>query len=519
MNRLYRPRSFLSLLLTGFFFVALPLVIALVSSIQILDGLVQQSAVAVFRSVGRIDSCRKLTDLLHSQERSARLYAVLGEPDHLREVDDKHKEIVELLQQLMGISSEDDLHPLAEQLQAQEEQVVNALHQGEEDLSGNRHLTNESGPLVQQLRVQDGHLLDTLQENAEKTNARKAKLESALAGYSNLGEIAGKMERLSNELMAKEVDLLKEQVRANKTTLAWQISCLIGFSALLVVLFISLINKPVSQLDRGIERLGAGDFTTPIIVSGPRDLEVIGAKLDWLRKRLSTLDREKVRMLAHISHELKTPLSSIKEGAGLLKDGLLGELSSDQVEVVGILDKNCTKLQHLIQNILDFNMAQAKEMPHDFEEIRIDALAAEVAEDHRNAMFARNIQLVTEYLPVSVSGNRKQLRTVIDNLLANAVKFTPDNGQITLQMAKKNAMMHLTVKDTGPGISEEDRPHIFQPFFQGSPKNRSVVKGSGLGLAISKEYIQSCGGTLRLVPSEIGASFEVTMPYKQEGTE
>lgn len=146
----------------------------------------------------------------------------------------------------------------------------------------------------------------------------------------------------------------------------------------------------------------------------------------------------------------------------------------------------------------------------------MDALLVDVAEDHRNALLARNINLTTELLPVSVNGNLKQLKTVVDNLLANAVKFTPDNGEIGIFMKKKANTLHLVVEDTGPGISEEDRSQIFLPFFQGGQKNRSVVKGSGLGLAVSKEYIQNCGGTLRLLPSDHGARFEVTLPCSKE---
>ena len=484
MSRLYRPRSFFALLLTGFIFVALPLVIALVSSIQILDGLVQQSAVAVFRSVNRIDSCKKTEDLLHGQERAARLYSVLEEAEYLQAVNSSSREIDELLRQFAAINTENDLAPLIEQLQARERHLVTALNK----TSGN-------------------------------IETSKGELEVALAEYGEIGVLAAELERLSNSLMIEEVDILKERVQSNKKALIWQVSGLIGFSVLLVVLFISLINKPVSQLDRGIERLGEGDFSTPIIVFGPRDLEAIGAKLDWLRKRLDTLDREKVRMLAHISHELKTPLSSIKEGAGLLKDGLVGPLSKNQAEVVTILDNNCNKLQKLIQNILDFNMAQANEIPLDLQDVQVDALIAEVAEDHRNAMLARNINLTTKLEPVTISGNRKQLKAVIDNLLANAVKFTPDNGDIGIYMKLKSSKVNVLFEDTGPGISEEDRPQIFLPFFQGSQKNRSVVKGSGLGLAISKEYIQNCGGTLRLLPSSKGARFSVTLPCAKDGGE
>ena len=482
MSRLYRPRSFFSLLLTGFIFVALPLVIALISSIQILDVLVQQSAVAVFRSVNRIDSCKKAADLLRGQERAARLYSVLGEPEHLQEVNSKHREIEELLRQFALLNSENAMKPLIEKMQAKERQLVTVLNATSRD-----------------------------------PRTTKREQEAALAGYGEIGVLTSQLEHLSNTLMSGEVDILKERVQNNKKALIWQVSGLIGFSVLLVGLFISLINKPVSQLDRGIDRLGEGDFTTPIIVSGPRDLETIGQKLDWLRKRLNTLDREKVKMLAHISHELKTPLSSIKEGAGLLKDRLVGPLSANQAEVVGILDNNCSKLQKLIQNILDFNMAQAKEIPLDLQDVRMDTLIGEVAEDHRNAMLARNIRLMTQLKEVTVRGNPKQLKTVLDNLVANAVKFTQDNGEIGIYMKMKGDKVNVLVEDSGPGISDEDRSQVFQPFFQGSQKNRSVVKGSGLGLAISKEYVQSCGGTLRLLPSSQGARFSVTLPCAKDG--
>ncbi len=482
MNRLYRPRSFLSLLLTGFIFVSLPLVIALFSAIQILDGLVQQSAVAVFRSVSRIDSSRKIIDLLHGQERSARLYSVLADPGHLEDVNRSHLELEELFQQFATTNTERDLATVLDQLQTREAVLV--------------------------------ALLNNVPGEPEKEEGEQ---EKALEGYSEIGELALRLERLCNTLMGQEVEALRELVHSNKKTLVWQVSGLIGFSVMLVVLFIGLIIKPVHQLDRAIERLGEGDFSTPIAVAGSRDLEAIGGKLDWLRKRLNTLDREKVRMLAHISHELKTPLSSIKEGAGLLKDGLVGPLSKSQNEVVSILDNNCSKLQRLIQNILDFNMAQAREAPLDLEQVQLDRLVEEVAEDHRNAMLARRIHLNSKLEPAAVAGDRKQLKTVVDNLLGNAVKFIQDGGEIDIFMRRKGNKVNLIVEDNGPGIAEEDRAQIFLPFFQGGLKNRSSVKGSGLGLAISKEYVQNCGGTLRLLPSSQGARFSLTLPCAGEG--
>ncbi|WP_028580761.1 sensor histidine kinase [Desulfogranum japonicum] len=475
--RFYRPRTFLSLLLTGFIFVSLPMVIALFSSVQILDGVVQQSAVAVFRSVSRVDNSRKLADLLHDQERSARLYNVLGDPAHLDELYGTTTEIDAILQQFAANNDDADLLYLIHRLDAQVQHIVAVLTK------------TSGGPEL----------------------LRKSQL-AALSLYTDVGTIAVQLERLSNSLMIAEVDALKESVQKNKTTLVWQVTGLIGFSVLLVILFISIIVKPVSQIDKAIERLGEGDFATPVAVSGPIDLESLGEKLNWLRKRLAKLDREKVKMIAHISHELKTPLASIKEGAGLLKDGLVGALSASQEEVVNILDTNCVKLQRLIENILDFNMAEAKESPIDLTEINLGELLREVAADHHNLMLARNITLQMALDAALVSGNRKQIKTIFDNLLSNAVKFSPDSSTIDIYMRNKVDTVSVIVEDQGEGISEEDRPQIFLPFFKGKKSSQSGIKGSGLGLAITKEYVQNCGGSIRLLPSERGARFSVTLP-------
>ena len=481
MNRLYRPRSFLSLLLTGFVFVSLPLVIALFSSIQNLEGLLRQSAAAVYRSVSRIEGSRTVGDLLRSQERAARLYGVLGEPVHLADVNTLSAEIATALQSL-------------------------APQGGQEDLVG----------LVDELRARENHLVAVLNRPLGDPETRESEQVRVLGLYSGISELVTRLERLGNDLMGREIAALEAAVQESKEALVWQVSGLITFSVLLVVVFIGLILKPVRQLDRAIERLGEGDFATPIVVRGTRDLETIGGRLEWLRRRLRTLDREKVRMLAHISHELKTPLASIKEGAGLLKDGLVGPLSRSQAEVVGILDSNCRKLHKLIQNILDFNMAQAREAPPDLQDIRLDELIEEVAGDHRNALLARAIQLSLQLEPVTVSGDRTQLRVALDNLLGNAVKFTPEGGTIGVMMKIKANRVNVLIEDNGPGISEEDRGQIFQPFFQGKQQGQSPVKGSGLGLAISREYVENSGGTIRLLPSSHGARFSLTLPRAAE---
>ena len=475
--RWYRPHSFFTLLLTGFVFVSLPLFTALFSSIKILDGVVEQGAVAVYRSVDRVSSSRAVIDLLQDQERKARLYHVLGERSQLEAVNKAHKQISEALNHFHMINTNKEL-----------------------------------AALIDQLAALESHLVAALNHTSLSPEKAKEEREAILLGYRRVGDVASSMEKLSNSLMIDDVQALKRKVSRDKETLILQTGGFVGFSVLLIVVFVILISKPIKQIDRGIDRLGNGDFSTPVLVSGPRDLELLGQKLDWLRKRLRELDREKVKMVAHISHELKTPLASIKEGVGLLKDELVGEISDEQREVLSILDKNCSKLQKLIQNIVNFNMAQAKKAPEEADNIRLDFLIQEVANDHANVLKAREIHLDLQLQAAEVRGNRKQLRTIFDNLLSNAVKFTPDKGEIRILLTTRGKSVYFKIQDTGPGIDAGDRSKLFSPFFQGKKSGKAVVKGSGLGLAITREYVQSHGGSIRLLSTRKGASFAVTLP-------
>ena len=475
--KLYRPHSFLALLLTAFCFACLPLLIALYTSVQILDGLAMKSIDVVYNSVDRVTGTRKVAELLQDEERVARVYHVLGEPKQLAEANSIHQEVEKKLQLLADLT----LDPKIAQLLAD-------------------------------LRAKEGEIIAALNRPAGEPEDREAELEKTLARYQDIGTLTAALIGASNLLMSREVEELKKRVDQDKKKLSWQTSALISFAVLITVVFMVLIFKPVKQIDRGIERLGDGNFTTPIAVSGPRDLEALGNKLDWLRLRLATLDREKSKMIAHISHDLKTPLASIKEGAGLLRDELVGPMNDRQKEVVGILDKNCSKLQVLIERILDFNMAQARQMPAEKKTIRLAELVGEVVTDHRNSILARNIKLDVKLGRAAVFGNQKQLRTIFDNLLSNAVKFTPDRGVIRIRLKSEGKLSVFLIEDSGPGVAAEERSAIFSPFFQGKGVERSVVKGSGLGLAMSREYAQNHGGTVRLLPSRQGASFEVTLP-------
>jgi len=478
-----RPQSFLTLLLTGFVFVLLPLLTALFTSIHLLDSLVSQGAEAVYDSVDLVHSSRHLFTLLNDEERKIRIYNVLSDSESLENLNKVHSEIREVIKQLSGMQKNERHDPQIDAFSKLELHLVTAIN--------NKSLGSKNPVL----------------EKQEK--------ENLLESYESLHSLAKEIEKNGNNVMLANINGLEKSVSKGKEALIFQTTCLVLFTVFLMVLFVILLFKPVRQIDRAINRLGEGDFGTEIEVAGPKDLELLGRKLNWLRRRLADLDREKVRLVAHISHELKTPLASITEGASLLYDELAGPVTAKQKNVLRILNKNSARLQELIQKILDFNMAKARQQPGELELLFLHILMKQVLTNHQNAILTRKIVLRVTLEKIQILGNKQQITTIFDNLLSNAIKFTPDQGDITVQITENAKMAQCLVADSGPGIKKEERSLIFPPFSQGKQPTSESVKSSGLGLAISSEYAENHGGCLRLLKSAKGACFELILPVME----
>jgi len=285
--------------------------------------------------------------------------------------------------------------------------------------------------------------------------------------------------------------------------------------------FTLLVAKPIRQLDTAINQLGQSGFAKPIKVKGPTDLERLGRQLEWLRMRLLELAQEKNRFLRHMSHELKTPLANIREGTELLLDGTVGKLDPPQREVTDILRMNGLKLQQLIENLLSFSAWQTKTEVLTLSDFPVHELVMSVAKAQRLALKAADIQLKLEVGDITVNADRDKIRTVLDNLLSNAIKFTPRGGYITIRAQQDPTNFVLEFGDTGPGIPEEERPRIFEAFFQGRREQGGQVAGTGIGLSVVLECVQAHEGSVELLDSAefSGAHFRIEIPQKRVLTE
>jgi len=203
----------------------------------------------------------------------------------------------------------------------------------------------------------------------------------------------------------------------------------------LMLIFTLFVGGPIRQIDHAIEAIGHGRLNEPVGVKGPADLQALGRQLEWLRLRLGEISEERNRFLRHMSHELKTPLANLREGAELLLEGAVGSLNGEQREVAGILRENSLRLQRLIENLLSYSEWQARRGGLDLVELNLPTLVSAAVDTYQLPVNAHHLTLVKQVDDVSFTGDRAKLRLILDNLVSNAVKFTPDGGTITVRGA------------------------------------------------------------------------------------
>lgn len=474
MRRFFRPKSFFFLVLMGFLVIALPLILVLVSAEISMNRLATQSVRMVLNSVEVTQESSKLIEHVVSLERMARQYYVLRDPLILSNLDAKQKELLSSLKTL------------------------------EEHLSD----TKQKDYLA---RVQQG--VNQLRTALNSPSPDNQILNEALEGFFVLNPLARRIHLAGQDLVVQETKKMLAVSETERSDLMLQAFLFIGLTMVSIVLFSRLILCPIREIDQGIRRLGEGDYTHSITITGPEDLEFLGKRLDWLRERLGEVEKEKNKFLAHVSHELKTPLASILQGSELLSEEVVGELNDPQREISKILCKNSMHLHKLIDNLLGFRAHQAKLAQFLLRPVNLAMVVEDVLEDQHPTILKKDLKLDSSLENLDVLGDWDRLRIVVDNLISNAVKFTPKGGRILLKIFHDRERGMLEVADSGPGVPPEEREKIFHPFYQGGIPVQGHIKGTGLGLAIVKEYVQDHGGQVFVGEGSLGgALFRVAFP-------
>lgn len=476
MRHLY-PSSFLKFTLLGFVVAAIPILAGLYYAVDSLDRLAKDSQRVVHQSAQAVNGSRDLLDAAAGMERAARQYAILGDATLWSAYQQAHARFAKAGANLKALAWE-----------GPQWQGLDAL------------LARESA----------------LHDAVTESDARSAEITARTHEFSGVVENTKAISAQSHVLVDQEIAALMTRSENERSRVDWVLWGLAPLFVLMVAGVPLLIVKPIRQIDTAIRRLREGHLDEPIQVDGPGDLEYLAQRLDWMRQGLLDVEAEKTRFLRHLSHELKTPLTAVKESADLLWDGSLGNLTGAQSEVVAILRQNGQRLQKLIENLLDYRALLADPHLIRLQPTRADAIVNRVLLDQRTALLAKDIRVDSQVGDIEWQADPEKVRVIVDNLLSNAIKFSPAGGCIRIRAEAGERDVTLEVCDEGPGLAAEDRPHIFEAFYQGRQPSAASVQGTGLGLSIARELALAHGGRLMVKDdSGQGACFQVVLPKSE----
>jgi hypothetical protein len=238
--------------------------------------------------------------------------------------------------------------------------------------------------------------------------------------------------------------------------------------------------------------------------------------LEVRNERLLELDRLKDEFVALVSHELRTPLTSIRGYLELVIDGEAGPVTDDQRQFLGVVERNANRLLDLVGDLLFLAQIEAGKLSLEVGAVDLAAVAADSVETNRPLAEEKGITLTLATSPLPLlAGDRARLGQLLDNLVSNAIKFTPEGGRVDVRASSSRGTAVVEVRDTGMGIAAEEQEHVFERFFRTSRATEQAIQGTGLGLAISKAIVQAHGGRITLASAEgEGATFRVTVPIR-----
>ena len=285
----------------------------------------------------------------------------------------------------------------------------------------------------------------------------------------------------------------------------------IGFALLLALLLSTQLLRPVRALTQAAQDLSGGDLSKRVTIQGDDELAVLGQTFNQMASSLENAEQSRRAMTADIAHELRTPLAVQRAQLEALQDGVFSP-TDENFEI--LLEQNML-LTRLVSDLRTLAMADAGQLQLEKTPANLGQLAARVADQFKPQAADMGVEIhysQQEGCPV-VDVDPGRVEQIIGNLLSNALRYTPENSWVKMDLQCSNEQVVLTVRDNGPGIPEEAQQQVFERFYRADSSRSRTKGGSGLGLAIARQLAEAQDGNLvvRNHPDG-GAEFQLYFP-------
>lgn len=273
-----------------------------------------------------------------------------------------------------------------------------------------------------------------------------------------------------------------------------------------------IIIKPIKRLSTAMKVVGQGEYNVQVEHAANDEIGLLTKNFNQMTKELNKIETMRQEFIASVSHEIQSPLTSIRGFSAALKDDIVSE--DKKIQYLTIIEKESTRLSQLSSNLLKLASLDSEHQTLMLQQYRLDEQIRHVVMALEPQWTKKNIEIDLDLSNVQIEADKDLLEQVWLNLVTNAIKYTPENGFVKISIHQKNEEIDVKIKDNGIGIAEEDQKYIFESFYK-VDKSRTL-KGSGLGLAITKKIVRLHEGAVRVESKkEQGSIFTVTLPIQK----
>jgi signal transduction histidine kinase len=275
------------------------------------------------------------------------------------------------------------------------------------------------------------------------------------------------------------------------------------------------LSKPIRQVTQAINDLAHGNRQEQIISHGPAEIQLLAQSFNTLSERLGSLEKARKQLLANLVHELGRPLGALRSAIQALAGGAAKDPQLLQELTTG-MDDQAARLQHLLEELAQLHDQVLGTLELDYQQVELSEWLPKILRPWQEAARDKHLEWQTEIpsnLPV-ILADPVRLASAIENLVSNAVKYTPSGGTVIVTTLVEGRELLIQVRDNGSGVLLDEQQKIFEPFYRGN-QGRRFKQGMGLGLSIANDLVQAHGGEISLEsePGK-GSTFSIHLPLE-----